>query len=130
MTLVKPILVVLGCMVTILAVDGPAVAGTVDDIFARLDTNGDGVITRPEFQNNLFEVFFVRDASENIKLELSESRLYPEAFAAADSDGDGALSGVEFNDAPFTQFETADANTDHEITREEFERFAQQFIDG
>ena len=72
----------------------------------------------------------MRDASENIKLELSETKLKPEVFSAADTDGDGSLSGVEFIDAPFNQFEAADTNTDQAITREEFERFARQFTDG
>ncbi|MGI9509741.1 MAG: EF-hand domain-containing protein [Geminicoccaceae bacterium] len=125
----KPTLVVLACMTIGLALGSPAIAGTIDELFEYLDSDGDGVITRAEFQTNLFEVFFERDSSENIKIELSETKLKPDVFAAADTDGDGSLSGVEFNDAAFTQFEAADTNTDGVISREEFERFTRQFID-
>ena len=113
---------------TLLVMGQPAQADTTSDLFARLDTDGDGVIRRPEFQIKSMEVFFVNDRNENIKLEPEETNLSAEAFAEADRDNDGALSGVEFLDAPFAKFEAADLNTDHKITRREFEQFIQQFI--
>lgn len=124
---VKPFLAVLGVLASFLAVDPPALADAVDDIFERLDTNGDGVIQRTEFEVKKMEVFYVLDANQNIGIELEETNLKPEVFNAADKDGDGTLSGVEFIEAPFTQFEAADTNTDQVISREEFELFVQQF---
>ncbi len=129
MASVKSMLVVLGVMATALAVDRPALADLVDRIFARLDSNGDGVIDRTEFQIKKMELFYESDANQNIQLEPEETNLKPEVFAAADTNGDGVLSGVEFIEAPFAQFEAADTNSDQVITREEFELFAEQFID-
>ena len=111
-----------------LLADAAADANEAKAIFSRLDTNGDGVIQRTEFVIKSFEIFYIRDRNENIKLEPGEVRLSPEAFAEADADGDGHLSGVEFFDAPFAQFEAADANTDQRITQQEFERFMGQFV--
>ena len=87
------------------------------------------MIDRTEFQIRKMELFYESDANQNIQLEPEEVNLKPEVFAAADTDGDGVLSGVEFIEAPFTQFEAADTNSDHVITPEEFEIFAEQFID-
>jgi Ca2+-binding EF-hand superfamily protein len=126
---VKSMLVVLGVLATAWAVDRPALADVVDQIFARLDSNGDGVIDRTEFQIKKMELFYESDANQNIQLEPEETNLKPEVFAAADTNGDGVLSGVEFIEAPFIQFEAADTNSDHVITREEFELFAEQFLD-
>ena len=114
-------------LTTVFTFGHQASADVVGEIFARLDTNGDGVITRTEFEINSIEVFYINDKNENIKLEASETRLSKEAFEAADTDGDGALSGVEFLQAPFTQFEAADTNTDQKITKREFELFIGQF---
>ena len=125
----RSMLVLAGVIVMVLTVERPALADAIDQIFARLDGNGDGVIDRTEFQIRKMELFYESDANQNIQLEPEEVNLKPEVFAAADTDGDGVLSGVEFIEAPFTQFEAADTNSDHEITPEEFEIFAEQFID-
>ena len=105
-----------------------AYADETEAIFTRIDSNGDGVIQRTEFDIKSIEIFYIRDLNENIKLEPGEIRLSPDAFAEADTDSDGLLSGVEFLDAPFARFEAADANTDHGITWQEFERFTNQFV--
>lgn len=127
MTLRKTALCALFVTSTLLVIGQPAGADTASELFARLDTDGDGNLQRPEFQNKSIEVFFVRDRSENIMLELEETNLSAEAFAEADRDKNGSLSGVEFLDASFAQFEAADLNTDQKITRREFEQFIRQF---
>ena len=113
---------------TALLVGPTAGANEAEAVFSRLDTNGDGTIQRTEFDIMSFEIFYIRDRSENIMIEPDEVRLSPEAFAEADTNSDGHLSGVEFFDAPFAQFEAADANTDQEITQQEFERFMNRFV--
>ncbi|MGI9490959.1 MAG: EF-hand domain-containing protein [Geminicoccaceae bacterium] len=105
-----------------------ASASEIDALFSLMDTNGDGVIQRTEFNIKSFEIFYIRDRNENMKIEPDEINLSPEAFAAADTDGDGQLSGVEFYEADFLQFEAADTNNDHKITRQEFEQFVRQFV--
>lgn len=128
MTLGKTALHALVVTSMFLAIVQPAGADTTSDLFARLDTDGDGFIQRPEFQIKSMEVFFENDRNENIKLEPEETNLSAEAFAAADQDNDGVLSGVEFLDAPFAKFEAADLNTDQKITQREFEQFIRQFM--
>lgn len=128
MTLRQTTLYALVVTSMLVATGQAARADVTSDLFARLDTDGDGVIRRPEFQIKSMEVFFVNDRSENIKLEPEETSLSAEAFAEADRDNDGALSGVEFLEAPFAKFEAADLNTDQKISRREFEQFVQQFI--
>lgn len=118
----------LAIVATALLAEPATSADEAKAVFSRLDTNGDGVILHTEFDIKSFEIFYIRDRNENIKIEPGEVRLSAEAFAAADSDRDGHLSGVEFFDAPFAQFEAADANTDQMITQQEFERFISQFV--
>lgn len=101
----------------------PALADAdLEAAFALLDENGDGVVSRDEFQRNKTQIFFVAlDAAEaDHVLRPEDLRLTAEAFAQADINGDGLLSGSEFVQAPFMQFEAFDANSNGEITLEEF----------
>lgn len=80
---------------------GPA-AGQETQIrqaFELLDGNGDGRISRQEFQLNKTQIFYrsLRRAGETSSLKLEDSSLTPEAFAEADTDGDGVLSGSEWS---------------------------------
>jgi Ca2+-binding EF-hand superfamily protein len=88
-----------------------------------LDANGDGRISREEFQLNKTQIFYrsLQAAGDTSSLRLEESRLTPDAFADADTDGNGVLSGSEWIEARFARFEVYDADGDQAISLEELE---------
>ncbi len=98
-----------------------------EKIFAIIDKDGDGKITRAEFTERKMEVFFQKDVNRDTRLSREEfPTISQKEFDAADLDGDGKLSTFEFDQAPFANFEALDANGDGFITLEEFLSFRQQ----
>ena len=98
-----------------------------EKIFAIIDKDGDGKITRAEFTERKMEVFFQKDVNRDTRLSREEfSSIGQAEFDEADLDGDGKLSTFEFDQAPFANFEALDANGDGVITLEEFLSFRQQ----
>lgn len=98
--------------------------------FELLDGDGNGRISRQEFQLNKTLIFYrgLQRAGETSSLRLEESNLTPEAFAEADTDGDGVLSGSEWIEARFAQFEIYDADGDQAISLEELETGMREYV--
>ena len=97
---------------------------TTEEIFAMLDTDGNGVIDASEWRQQSMTIFFVRDANEDTQLSRAElPGISDEAFNKADLNGDGILSGYEFNQSELNSFATADADKDGQVTMEEFRIF-------
>lgn len=99
----------------------PAAAGsgTVDEarlqrFFALMDQDGNGSISRPEFQTGKGMVFMAIDADESLALTQNEMRLTPEAFNLL-AGGDGMVDGEEFIAGKIASFDAIDQNQDHEI---------------
>ncbi len=117
-------------MVCVLTLARPASAVELDRVFRMLDTNGDGVIDRKEFQINKTRIYYyrLRGMAVELSLSLKDTILTPEAFADADRDGDGRLSGAEFVQARFMRFEVYDRNRDLVIDPDEFRSNARKFI--
>lgn len=106
--------------------------------FEKLDSDGDGMITRAEAEANAprlvnhFDAidadkdgFLSRDELQAHAKERGEHRLHraDEAFGKADANGDGQLSQEEVDKGmPMVgrRFSSIDANGDGAVTREEF----------
>jgi len=94
---------------------------SLEEIFALMDKDESGTVTRDELRTHKMGIFFNLDRNGDGVLTRDEvPRLTDEEFQAMDADGDGKISGYEFNQSKVTEFETLDVNGDGEITLEEF----------
>lgn len=89
-------------------------------LFGRFDTNGDGRISRDEFELKKVEIVFSAASSRGATLRFEETRISRGAFDALDLDHDGVLTAGEVMAAPIFEFDTWDTDHDGVITREEF----------
>ena len=94
--------------------------------FAIMDQNGNGVISRPEFQSGKGMVFMAIDADGSMTLTPNEMRLSPEGFALL-SGGDGVVDGEEFLAGEVSNFAAIDANKDYEITYAELRDYLSKY---
>lgn len=96
---------------------------TLESLFARFDTNGDGVIDRTEYELNKVMVIVAFDKNRDDHLDPSEVNISAENFAAMDKDGDGRISGFEFVESKLGKFETLDSDSDGVVTMEELRAY-------
>lgn len=106
-------------------------APVVDDrrllrFFGLMDEDGDGAVSRPEFQAGKGSVFMAMDLDGSMALTPDETRLKPDAFALL-SGGDGMIDGEEFIAADVAQFDKIDANRDNEISYDELRAYMAKF---
>ena len=111
--------------------------GRMDEMmFSKLDTNGDGVISREEFNAYNDKHFKELDTNKDGKLTLDElqggysqhtahadGRTHlDERFDAADTNHDGSLDREEAKAMPMLSqyFDEVDANKDGKVTRQEY----------
>lgn len=115
----------------------PAAASTgngtviVDDrrllrFFGLMDEDGDGSVSRPEFQSGKGSVFLAMDADGSMTLTPDETRLKPDAFAQL-AGADGVVDGEEFIAADVAQFAKIDANGDYGISYDELRAYMAKF---
>lgn len=79
-----------------------------------MDADGDGQVSRPEFQAGKGAVFLAIDADGSMTLSQDEMRLTPEGFKLLAGD-DGVVDGEEFIAADVASFDAIDKNQDHQI---------------
>jgi Ca2+-binding EF-hand superfamily protein len=111
--------------------------GRMDEMmFKKLDTNGDGVISRKEFDAYNARHFKELDVNKDGKLTLEElqggrkqgmghgdgTTHLDQRFNAADANHDGFLDREEAKDMPMLSqyFDEVDTNKDGKVTRQEY----------
>ncbi|NJM93199.1 MAG: hypothetical protein HC861_11905 [Rhodospirillaceae bacterium] len=120
---------VIGALGALLA--DPALA--VDEVrlqrfFTLMDTDGDGQVSRPEFQAGKGVVFLAIDADGSMTLSQDEMRLTPEGFKLLAGD-DGVVDGEEFIAADVASFEAIDKNQDHKFDLTELTAYIGKYSD-
>jgi hypothetical protein len=106
---------IVGALCVLLA--GPALAvdeARLQRFFTLMDTDGDGLVSRPEFQAGKGAVFLAIDEDGSMTLSQNEMRLTPEGFKQLAGD-DGVVDGEEFIATDVASFDAIDKNTDHQI---------------
>lgn len=93
----------------------PVSAQTIGDTeLARIDTNGDGVVTREEFDAFAARAFQLLDKNRDRQLSAAEmaGNLPADAIAKLDADGDGVVTRQEFGRQMTADFNAADKDGD------------------
>ena len=96
---------------------GPALAvdqARLQRFFTLMDADGDGLVSRPEFQAGKGAVFLAIDEDASMTLSQNEMRLTPEAFKQLAGD-DSVVDGEEFIATDVASFDAIDKNKDHQI---------------
>lgn len=113
---------------------GPNQMQMEDALFKRMDANGDGLVSRAEFDEFNARRFKELDADNDGKVTREEMdarvnkamkyglRHFEERFSSADTNHDGVLDRVEAQAMPVMEvfFDKVDTNHDGKVTREEY----------
>jgi Ca2+-binding EF-hand superfamily protein len=89
-------------------------------IFQMLDTSGDGVIDRTEFELNKVAVIFRKTVHREAALRIEETRLSPRVFNELDLKHTGTLDIHDVVNAPMFQFSWWDRDRNGRIDWAEF----------
>jgi len=92
----------------------------IEQVFRLADTNGDGRISRTEFEMTKVEIIFRRAKEHRTSLRFEETLISRAAFDSMDLDKDRVLTSGEVIAAPIFNFETFDTNSDGYIDFNEF----------
>lgn len=117
-----------------LAAASPILASEAEDLFKRMDTNGDGRLTSVEHAQSAETMFKQSDADRDGKVSAAEcesaqathdGKIDKKATALhmrqVDTDGDGQINATENNAFAKSAFLRADKNSDGVLSEDEFE---------
>lgn len=94
--------------------------------FQLMDSDGNGQISRPEFQTGKGVVFLAIDADGSMTLTQNEMRLTPEGFKLLAGDDD-VIDGEEFIASDAASFDAIDRNQDHQIDYAELRDYVAKY---
>jgi hypothetical protein len=120
---------VAGALCVLLA--GPALAvdeARLQRFFMLMDEDGDGFVSRPEFQTEKGAVFMTIDENGSMTLTQDEMRLSPDGFKLLAGD-DGVVDGEEFIAADIASFDAIDKNQDHKLDLPELTAYVAKYSD-
>ncbi len=120
---------VAGAAAVLLAMPALAVdEARLQRFFTLMDADGDGQVSRPEFQFGKGAVFLAIDEDGSMTLSQNEMRLTPEAFKQLAGD-DVVVDGEEFIAAEVASFYAIDKNQDHLIDLAELTAYIAVYSD-
>lgn len=96
--------------------------------FTLMDADGDGQISRPEFQAGKGAVFLAIDQDGSMTLSQDEMRLTPEGFKLL-AGADAVVDGEEFIAAEAASFDAIDKGQDHQIDFTELSEYVGRYSD-
>jgi hypothetical protein len=96
--------------------------------FMLMDEDGDGFVSRPEFQTEKGAVFMTIDENGSMTLTQDEMRLSPDGFKLLAGD-DGVVDGEEFIAADIASFDAIDKNQDHKLDLPELTAYVAKYSD-
>ncbi len=95
-------------------------------LFDLLDRDGDGQVTRPEYETGLGLVFYTLDANSDLVLTDDEINLAPDVYQHVAGD-DGKIEGLEFFTSDIATFESIDEDNDLIVTFPELLGYVERY---
>jgi Ca2+-binding EF-hand superfamily protein len=102
--------------------------GEIDEIFGAFDAQGDGQVSRSEFNFMKIRIIYRNIDTDPIAgVTFEQTKLSRRFFDSLDTDHDGRLSPLEIHDG--LRFESVTSDNPGYFTREEFRRFVHSIAD-